>query len=157
MSSPLKLDSIDKKILEILQKDGNITNAQLAKEIGLSPAPTLERVKKIEQAGLVKSYHAKIDTHALGLGVTTFVLITLSSHKIGQINQFVEKITAIDEVVECYHTTGNGDFLVKILVEDIPAYHKLILEKLTKIEEIGNMSSMIVLSAYKENAVIKLK
>ncbi len=157
MSSPIKLDSIDKKILEILQKDGNITNAQLAKEIGLSPAPTLERVKKIENAGLIKSYHARIDTTALGLGVTTFVLISLSSHKIGQINDFVTKITALDEVIECFHITGNGDFLVKILVEDIPSYHKLILEKLTQIEEIGNMSSMIVLSAYKENSVIKLK
>ncbi|MFN0049560.1 MAG: Lrp/AsnC family transcriptional regulator [Cytophagales bacterium] len=157
MSSPLKLDSIDKNILEILQKDGNITNTQLAKEIGLSPAPTLERVKKIENAGLVKSYHARIDANALGLGVTTFVLISLSSHKIGQIDQFVKKITALDEVIECFHITGNGDFLVKILVEDIPTYHKLILEKLTQIEEIGNMSSMIVLAGYKENAVIKIK
>jgi len=157
MSSPLKLDSIDKKILEILQKDGNITNAQLAKEIGLSPAPTLERVKKIEQSGLVKSYHARLDVNALGLGVTTFVLISLSSHKIGQIDQFVKKIIAIDEVIECYHITGNGDFLVKILVQDIPSYHKLILDKLTQIEEIGNMSSMIVLSGYKENAIIKIK
>ncbi len=157
MSSPLKLDSIDKKILEILQKDGNITNAQLAKEIGLSPAPTLERVKKIEQSGLEKSYHARLDVNALGLGVTTFVLISLSSHKIGQIDQFVKKIIAIDEVIECYHITGNGDFLVKILVQDIPSYHKLILDKLTQIEEIGNMSSMIVLSGYKENAIIKIK
>jgi len=157
MGHPLKLDSIDKKILEILQKDGNITNAQLAKEIGLSPAPTLERVKKIENSGLIKSYHARIDANALGLGVTTFVLISLSSHKIGQIDQFVKKITALDEVIECYHITGNGDFLVKILVEDIPTYHKLILEKLTQIEEIGNMSSMIVLSGYKENAIVKVK
>lgn len=157
MNNSIKLDSIDKKILEILQKDGNITNAQLAKEIGLSPAPTLERVKKIENSGLVMSYHARIDVNALGLGVTTFVLISLSSHKISRIEDFVKKIVALDEVIECFHITGNGDFLVKILVEDIPSYHKLILEKLTQIEEIGNMSSMIVLSGYKENSVIKIK
>jgi Lrp/AsnC family transcriptional regulator, leucine-responsive regulatory protein len=153
----MKLDTIDKNILEILQKDGNITNAQLAKEIGLSPAPTLERVKKLEQSGLVKSFHAKLDVKMLGLGVTTFVLISLSSHKINQIETFVNKITAIDEVIECYHITGNGDFLVKILIEDIDAYHKLILNKLTQIEEIGNMSSMIVLASHKDDAIIKIK
>jgi DNA-binding Lrp family transcriptional regulator len=153
----MKLDAIDKNILEILQKEGNITNSQLAKEIGLSPAPTLERVKKLEQSGLIKSFHAKLDVKMLGLGVTTFVLISLSSHKINQIETFVEKITAIDEVIECYHITGNGDFLVKILIEDISAYHKLILEKLTQIEEIGNMSSMIVLASHKDDAIVRIK
>lgn len=153
----MKLDLIDKKILEILQENGSITNAQLAKEIGLSPAPTLERVKKLESSGLIVGYKAVLNKEMLGLGVTTFVSITLSSHKIGQINLFVEKIKAIDEVIECYHITGKGDFLVKILVEDIAAYHRLILEKLTKIEEIGNMSSMMVLACYKNDGVIKVK
>jgi Lrp/AsnC family leucine-responsive transcriptional regulator len=157
MVSPLKLDAIDKKILEILQKDGNITNAQLAKDVGLSPAPTLERVKKLEQSGIIKGYHAKLDEQIIGLGVTTFVLISLSSHKINQITTFVDKITKLDEVVECHHITGSGDFLVKILIEDIPAYHKLILEKLSQIEEIGNMSSMIVLASHKPDAILKVK
>lgn len=152
----MKLDIIDKKILEILQNDGNITNSQLAKDIGLSPAPTLERVKKLEQSGIVKSYHAKLDTKQLGLGVTIFITITLSSHKVGQISSFVEKITALPEVLGCYNVTGNGDFLIKILTEDIASYHKLILEKLSQIEEIGNMSSMIVLADYKPDAIIKV-
>jgi DNA-binding Lrp family transcriptional regulator len=153
----LKLDSIDKNILEILQKDGNITNAQLAKEIGLSPAPTLERVKKLEQSNFIKGYHAKLNEQVLGLGVTTFVLISLSSHKINQINKFIEKITSLDEVIECHHITGSGDFLIKILIEDIPSYQRLILDKLSQIEEIGNMSSMVVLASYKQNAIIKVK
>lgn len=157
MATTFKLDSIDKNILEILQKDGNITNAQLAKEIGLSPAPTLERVKKIEQAQLIKGYHAKLNEQLLGLGVTTFVLISLSSHKINQIKTFIDKITKLDEVIECHHITGSGDFLVKILVEDIPSYQKLILDKLSQIEEIGNMSSMVVLASYKQDAIIKIK
>ncbi|TAF72900.1 MAG: Lrp/AsnC family transcriptional regulator [Bacteroidetes bacterium] len=152
----MKLDAIDKKILEILQNNGNITNSQLAKDIGLSPAPTLERVKKLEQSGIVKSYHAKLDTKQLGLGVTIFITITLSSHKVGQISSFVEKITALPEVLGCYNVTGNGDFLIKILTEDIASYHKLILEKLSQIEEIGNMSSMIVLADYKPDAIIKV-
>lgn len=152
----MKLDTTDKKILEILQKNGSITNAQLAKDIGLSPAPTLERVKKLEQSGIVKSYHAQLDTNKLGLGVTIFVTIKLSSHKVGQISSFVEKITSLPEVLGCYNVTGNGDFLIKILTEDIGSYHRLILEKLSQIEEIGNMSSMIVLADYKPNAIIKI-
>lgn len=152
----MKLDSIDKKILEIVQNDGSITNSQLAKDIGLSPAPTLERVKKLEQSGIIKSYHAKLDTKQLGLGVTIFITITLSSHKVGQISSFVEKITSLPEVLGCYNVTGNGDFLIKILTEDIASYHKLILEKLSQIEEIGNMSSMIVLADYKPDAIIKV-
>lgn len=152
-----KLDLVDKKILEIIQNDGNITNSQLAKEIGLSPAPTLERVKKLEQSGIIKSYHAKLDTKTLGLGVTVFVNITLSSHKVGQLESFVNKITALPEVQGCYNVTGQGDFLVKIMIEDITTYHTLIVQKLSQIEEIGNMSSMIVLHDYKPDAIIQVK
>ncbi|MFQ3577021.1 MAG: Lrp/AsnC family transcriptional regulator [Cytophagales bacterium] len=156
MKHSIKLDNIDKKILEILQKDGKITNAQLSKDIGLSPAPTLERVKKLETSGLIKSYHAEIDKEKLGIGVTVFVLISLSSHKLNQISSFAEKMSKIDEVVECYHITGQGDFLLKILTRDIPSYQKLILEKLSQIEEIGNMQSMITLSSFKESKVLPL-
>lgn len=157
MTYNIKLDSIDKNILEILQTNGNITNAQLAKEIGLSPAPTLERVKKLENLNLISGYKANINIKALGFGVTTFLSVSLSSHKINKINDFITKITALDEVIECHHITGTGDFLLKILVDDLGSYHKLILEKLSQIEEIGNMNSMMVLASYKENAVIKIK
>lgn len=153
---PIKLDAIDKKILEILQQDARITNAQLAKEIGLSPAPTLERVKKLENMALIKSYHAELDKEKLGLGVSIYLLVSLSSHKLNQINTFVEKINKIKQVTECHHITGSGDFMLKIITEDIPAYHKLILETITQIEEIGNMQSMIVLSTYKNSKVLPL-
>lgn len=153
----MKLDKIDKNILEILQKNGNITNSQLSKEIGLSPAPTLERVKKLEQSNILKSYHAKLNTQTLGLGVMVFVSISLSSHKVGKLESFVKKITNIPEVLECYNVTGQGDFLVKILIEDIATYHTLIVQKLSQIEEIGNMSSMIVLHDYKPDAIITIK
>jgi Lrp/AsnC family transcriptional regulator, leucine-responsive regulatory protein len=153
----IKLDAIDKNILHTLQRDGNITNSSLAKEIGLSPAPTLERVKKLEQSGVIKGYKAKLDEQILGLGVTTFVLVSLSSHKINQIRTFIDKIVLLDEVIECHHITGSGDFLLKILIEDIPSYQKLILDKLSQIEEIGNMSSLVVLASYKQDAIIKVK
>ena len=151
-----KLDKIDRKILEILQSDAKITNAQLAKDIGLSPAPTLERVKKLETSGLIKSYHAQLDTQMLGLGVSIFILISLSSHKMNQINSFVDKIKKLPEVTECHHITGSGDFLLKVLTTDIPSYQKLILDKLSQIEEIGNMQSMVVLANYKQSKVLPI-
>ncbi|MFL5728559.1 MAG: Lrp/AsnC family transcriptional regulator [Cytophagaceae bacterium] len=156
MSSLHKLDPIDRKILEKLQANAKITNSQLAQEIGLSPAPTLERVRKLENMGLIKSYHARIDTGKLGLGVSIFVQVSLSSHKKNQIKSFVDKINKIPEVVECHHITGAGDFLLKVITKDIASYQELILEKLVDIEEIGNMQSMVILSTFKDNQVMPL-
>ncbi len=156
MSSALKLDPIDRKILEILQTNGKITNAQLAQEVGLSPAPTLERVRKLENAGYIKSYHAEVDTAKLGLGVSIFLLVTLAGHKKSQIMAFVEKVNNIPEVIECHHITGAGDFLLKILTKDISSYQSLILNTLVEIEEIGNMQSMVVLSTFKDSKIMPI-
>ena len=91
----IKLDNTDRKILEILQLNAKITNAQLAKDISLSPAPTLERVKKLENSGIIKSYHASLDKEKIGLGVSTFVLVTLKGHNKANIDLFTN---AIDEI-----------------------------------------------------------
>ncbi|MFN3405804.1 MAG: Lrp/AsnC family transcriptional regulator [Cytophagaceae bacterium] len=156
MTTPVKLDPIDRQILEKLQANAKITNSQLALEVGLSPAPTLERVRKLENAGLIKSYHAQVDTEKLGLGVGIFILISLSSHKKNQIKSFVEKMNAIPEVIECHHITGQGDFLLKVLTKDIASYQELILEKLVDVEEIGNMQSMVILSTFKQTKVMPI-
>jgi transcriptional regulator, AsnC family len=129
MKGNIKLDSTDRKILEILQENSNITNAQLAKEIGLSPAPTLERVNKLESSGVVKSYHAVIDPARVGLGVSTFVMVTLKGHNKENIDKFVKAIREIDEIMECHHVTGAGDFILRIVCADIAAYQQLMLEK----------------------------
>ncbi|WP_299255792.1 Lrp/AsnC family transcriptional regulator [uncultured Cytophaga sp.] len=152
----IKLDSIDKKILEILQANAKITNSQLATEIGLSPAPTLERVRKLENMGIIKSYHAEVERELLGIGTAVFVSVSLSGHKKHQIMSFVQKMNEIPEVVECHHITGSGDFLLKILAKDINSYQKLILDKLVDIEEIGNMQSMVILSTYKDSKVMPI-
>jgi Lrp/AsnC family leucine-responsive transcriptional regulator len=152
----IKLDSIDKKILEILQANAKITNSQLATEIGLSPAPTLERVRKLENMGIIKSYHAEVERELLGIGTAVFVSVSLSGHKKHQIMSFVSKMNEILEVVECHHITGSGDFLLKILAKDINSYQKLILDKLVDIEEIGNMQSMVILSTYKDSKVMPI-
>ena len=150
------MDTIDKKILEILQVNAKITNAQLSKDIGLSPAPTLERVKKMENLGYIKSYHATLDMEKVGLGVNTFVHVTLKGHNKENINAFLKEINQIDEVIECHHITGRGDFLLKIVTKDIPSYQKLMLEKVTDIKQVDNVQSMIILSTFIDKKVLPI-
>ena len=156
MTSTPKLDKIDRKILEILQSSAKITNAQLSKEIGLSPAPTLERVKKLEVSGIIKSYHAVLDTDKIRLGVSTFVLVTLKGHNKTNIESFIKSINQIDEVIECHHVTGSGDFILKVIAENIASYQKLMLEKVTDIKEVDNMQSMVILSTFKDSKVMPI-
>ncbi len=156
MSHTHKIDGIDKKILEILQSRAKITNAKLSEEIGLSPAPTLERVKKLEQMGIISSYHAKLNIEKVGLGVTTFVLATLNAHNRANIESFIQEINKIPEVIECHHITGAGDFILKVIAKDIATYQKLMLEKISDIKQVDNMQSMVVLSTFKDSKVIPI-
>ncbi len=150
----IKLDDIDRKILEILQTNAKITNAQLSKDIGLSPAPTLERVKKLENSGIIKSYHAQLDTDKIGLGVHTFVQVTLKGHNKKNIDIFLGEINKIPEVVECHHITGTGDFILKVIAKDISSYQYLMLEKVSEIEVVDSLQSMVILSTFKDSKVI---
>ena len=152
----IKLDAIDRKILELLQANSNITNAQLALEIGLSPAPTLERVKKLENAEVIKSYHAVIDPASVGMGVSTFVTVSLKGHNKENIEKFVNAIGKINEVIECHHVTGQADFILRIIAPDIPAYQNLMLEKVSNIEVVDNMQSTVILSTFKDSKVIPI-
>ncbi len=152
----IKLDPIDRKILELLQANSNITNAQLAQEIGLSAAPTLERVKKLETAGVIRSYHAVVDPASVGLGVSTFVMATLKGHNKENIAKFMNAIAEIKEIVECHHVTGSADFILKIVSPDIPAYQNLMVEKVTNIEVVDNLQSMVILSTLKDTKRIPI-
>ena len=156
MRMKIKLDAIDRKILELLQANSNITNAQLAMEVGLSPAPTLERVKKLETAGVIKSYHAVIDTASVGLGVSTFVMASLKGHNKENISKFMKAIAEIEEIVECHHVTGQADFILKIVCTDIPSYQNLMLEKVTNIEVVDNLQSMVILSTFKDTKTVPI-
>ena len=152
----IKLDPIDRKILELLQTNSNITNAQLASEIGLSPAPTLERVKKLENSGVIKSYHAVVDQSSIGLGVCTIVTVSLKGHNKDNIDKFIKAISKIEDVIECHHVTGQADFILKIVASDIPAYQSLMLEKVSNIEVVDNMQSTVILSTFKDSRVIPI-
>jgi Lrp/AsnC family transcriptional regulator, leucine-responsive regulatory protein len=147
-------DKLDLRIIQILQENGRITNLQLSQEIGLSPAPTLERVRKLESAGLIKSYHAIVDEELLGLGIKTFLQIQLDFHRDNAIETFVEEVQGIREVTECHHVTSGCDFILKIYVKDIKAYEKLIMEKISKISVIKTFQTMMILSTSKNEPVL---
>jgi len=149
-----KLDKIDLAILQILQENSKITNLDLSKKIGLSPAPTLERVKKLEQSGIVQSYHALVDPQAIGLNVKTFVLVSLAWQKENALNNFMDKIKSINEITECYIITGEADFLIKIICKDIPTYEQLLFKTLSQIEEIERLKTLMTLSTVKDSKIL---
>ncbi len=152
-----KLDKIDLKILQILQDNCKITNLDLSKKIGLSPAPTLERVKKLENTDLITSYHATVNPQAIGLSVKTFVLVSLAWHKENALDNFINKIKDIDEVTECYIITGEADMLIQIVCKDIPTYENILFKTLSQIEEIERMKTLMTLSTVKDSKVLPYK
>lgn len=149
-----KLDKIDLSILKILQDNSKITNLDLSKRIGLSPAPTLERVKKLEQNNVIKSYHAEVNPAAIGLMVKTFVLVSLDWRKNQARESFLEQVADIDEITECYIITGEADFLIKIVCQDIPTYERLLFKTLQQIDEIERLKTLMTLSTVKDAKVL---
>ena len=152
-----KLDKTDLKILRILQENSKITNLELSKKVGLSPAPTLERVKKLESSSIIESYHAKVNPQSIGLNVKTFVLVSLAWQKENALNNFLDKIKSIDEIVECYIITGEADFLMKIICRDIPTYEQLLFKTLSQIEEIERLKTLMTLSTVKDSMLMPFK
>ena len=156
-SMAFELDKIDFRILKILQENGRITNLQLSSEVGLSPAPTLERVRKLENAGFIKSYHALVDEELLGLGIKTFIQVQLDFHKSNTIQIFLDEVKAIKEITECHHVTGQCDFLLKVYVKDIKAYERLIMDKISKILVVKTIQTMIIMSTNKKEPSVPLE
>ena len=150
------LDKIDLKILKILQENAKITNLQLSAEIGLSPAPTLERVKKLEVAKLIKGYYTQLDNELLGIGISAVILITLTRQVENAIVNFKKEISKTPEIMECYQVTGNADYVLIVMLKDIRAFEELISQKLSKMEEIGSMQTMVVLSKPKDSKVLPI-
>lgn len=152
-----EIDKTDMQILKTLQQNGRITNLQLSSDIGLSPAPTLERVRKLENAGYIKSYHALVDEELLGLGIKTFIQIQLDFHKNNTIQVFLDEIQVIKEVTECHHVTGQCDFLLKVYVKDIKAYERLIMDKISKISVVKTFQTMMIMSTSKKEPIVPLE
>ncbi len=157
MKSP-KLDRLDIKILAALQADGRITNRKLADQVGLSPSPCLERVKRLEATGYIRRYTAMIDVEKLFGVVTVFAEIALERHGAEATKEFERLIVEIPEVVECYEVSGKQDFIARFVCKDIKSYHEL-TENLLNRSELGisQVSSRIVLRSVKEFTGFSIK
>ncbi len=145
----MKIDKTDRQILDILQENGRISNAELARRINMSPPPTLERVKKLERNGIIQKYVALTDPAKLGLSCFTYVEVTLVRHGREGVERFMKAITTLDEVMECHHITGGADFMLKVANHDIPDYENFVLHKLTALPEVQHLKTMVVLSTLK--------
>lgn len=144
------MDEIDKIILNTLQENGKITNSKLSKMVGISAPATLERVKRLENLGVISSFTVLVDHEKLGYTITAIVNITLNLSDLKSVKAIKENFIALDEVVECYQITGGNDFILKVIGKDMRHYAEFINEKLTKIKGIQAMNSSFIIDRVKE-------
>ena len=140
------MDRIDKKILDILQTQGRISNQELAEQVALSPSPCLRRVKQLEEDGYIRQYVALLDQNKLGLQLTIMVSVGLNSHDAKKMQDFEKAVTAIPEVIQCYLIAGqSADYLLKVIVANLDEYQSFLLKKLTIIDGVNQVQSSFVL------------
>jgi Lrp/AsnC family leucine-responsive transcriptional regulator len=152
----VKLDDIDRNILRILQKEGRLTNKELSERINLTTTPTLERVKRLEREKVIQSYSAKVDADAVHMGFNAFASVTLAAHRLNSLDDFTKSVESIPEILACYNTTGEGDFLLHIVTRDVHAYEELIRTKITTLPDVQRLHTSIVLRTIKEQSNIPI-
>ena len=142
----MELDSYDRRILEIMQSDGRLSNQELAERIGLSPSPCLRRVRALEEAGVISGYRAQVDARKLGLTLMALLHISMDKHTPERFANFEQKIAALPEVIECLLVTGQeADYQLKVIVRDMDAYQDLLLNRITRIEGVTGVHTSFVL------------
>ena len=149
-------DSIDKKIINLLQENSNLSAKQVALEVGLSLTPTYERLRRIENSGVINRYVALVDRKKVGKSLELFCQITLSKHQTEIFIDFEKKVVEFDEVMELYHIAGSYDYLVKIAVEDMDVYEDFIKNKIASIKNIYNIKTSFVMNEIKYSTAYKL-
>jgi Lrp/AsnC family transcriptional regulator, leucine-responsive regulatory protein len=150
------LDPIDKRILEALQRDGRLTNVELAQESGLSPSPCLRRMKILEKNGVIEGYRAVLDRGRVGLGVTVFVGINLQRHSDEDADAFTAAILEMPEVVSCHIVSGDTDFLLEVVAPDLRAYSEQVLTKLLTLPGIKDIRSSFSMKTVKSPSPLPL-
>ena len=154
----MKLDRYDRRLLEILQAEGRITNQELADRIGLSPSPCLRRLRALEESGLIVGYRAQLDPRKLGLSLMAVIHISMDRHTPDRFARFEAKIAALPEVLECLLITGQeADYQVKVIVSDMDAYQSLLLSKITSIEGVSGVHSSFVLRRVVDKTALPLE
>ena len=152
----LQLDSIDWKILGLLQGDARLSNVELARAIGLSPSPCLNRVRALEEAGYISRYVTLLNALRVGLKVSVFIQVTLERQIESALERFENAIRARPEVMECYLMTGDADYLIRVVVADIQLLEEFILKFLTKLPGVGNIKSSFALKQVKYQTALPL-
>lgn len=153
-SRPSDLDDIDRAILRTLQRDGRITNAKLAAAVRISPASSLQRVRKLRRAGVIRGFAALLDPAAIGRPITVLVSVSLREHGRHRLEEFAAAIRDLEEVQACWHIAGESDFILKVVAADIAGYERFVSGRLSVLDNIGRVRSSFCLRALKDETAL---
>ena len=151
------LDKIDLQILKFLQEDALMTNKEIASRLNLTTTPIHERIKRLENEGVIEKYTAILNKSKLGKSLVVLVDVTLKEHAATFLEQFEKDVLLLPEVVECYCISGGSDFLLKVLIKDMDEYRHFILHKLATLSNIGNAQSRFVVNEIKSQTPVPIE
>tara|TARA_R110000868_G_scaffold404922_3_gene683751 strand:- start:7924 stop:8382 length:459 start_codon:yes stop_codon:yes gene_type:complete len=150
------LDTIDRQLLQFLQEDCKQTNKELSNKLNLSVTAVYERIKKLEKGGIINNYVALVKKEKIDKAFVAFCHIKLIQHTQEYVVKFEKEVATINEVLECYHISGDYDYLLKVIVKDMEAFREFMVNKLTNIDHIGSTHSMFVISEVKHTTSISV-
>ena len=153
----MKLDKFDREILRVLQQDATVSMADLSQQVGLSHTPCWRRVKRMEADGIILGKVTLLNSKKLNLGVSVFIYVTLKNHDGDSLTDFETAVQNIDEIVECHTTSGEKDYLLKVIVESIEEYEFLLKTKLTHLPLVDHLSSTFALKQVKNTTELPIK
>jgi Lrp/AsnC family leucine-responsive transcriptional regulator len=145
------LDAVDAQLVSALRANARVSNAALGRIVGLTPPAVVERMRRLETAGVITGYHAAIDGEAIGFGLTVFLSISLEHHGADSVDAFTNAMDGIDEVLECHQVTGRPDFFVKVVARDVEHYKAVLMTRLSDVPGIDRVESHVVLQTYKDD------
>ncbi len=145
-----RLDDIDLRIIDELQRNGRMTNVDLARRVGISAPPCLRRVRALEQAGFIAGYHANVDPALLGFGVTVFAMVGLHSQAEADLQAFEARVESWPEVRECHMLNGDIDFILKCVAPDLASFQDFLTQKLTPAPNVANVKTSLTIRQSKK-------
>ena len=148
------IDELDRSILGILQEEGRITNVELASRVGLTAPPCLRRMRALEEAGVIKGYHAELDPGALGYGIMVFALVSLRSQAEDDLRSFEAHVATLPEVRECHMLNGEIDFILKIVAHDLQSFQSFLTSKLTPAPNVASVKTSLTIRTSKTSCGI---
>jgi len=156
MFSMIDLDETDLAILRELQADGRISNVELAQRINLSPPATHTRLKRLQEQGTIRQYVALVNQEQLGYDMICFVNISLSLHQVEELESFRDVINEMPQVLECYHVTGEFDYLLKVAVRNRKDLQRFVVQELTPVHGVARIHTSLVLSEVKSTTALPI-